>query len=193
PAEILGGQIAKRRARRLVVLVLEPGETLHATEHGADLWRALLPRRRPPLLVRVLGTDLEEEAYAVARDRDLEVSVLLVPATVRREGHPCVVRRIDGPPCMLGDVDERLVAGGALDGRSQAMADRLELGPDALADLAHPRLEARHVEHLEIGGAEGSCGHRVLHSTQRRSGGAFRKAPGSEGDSLSTTIAPFQP
>src|SRR5262249_19019293 len=129
PAEILGGQIAKRRARRLVVLVLEPGETLHATEHGADLWRALLPRRRPPLLVRVLGTDLEEEAHAVAGDRDLEVSVLLVPATVRREGHPCVVGRIDGPPCMLGDVDERLVAGGALDGRSQAMAERLELGP----------------------------------------------------------------
>ena len=104
----------------------------------------------------VLGTDLEEEAHAVARQRHLEVRVLLVPAPVGGEGDPRVVRRVDGAARVLGHVDERLVADAALNGRRQAVTKGLELGPDALADLAHPRLEPVHVEHLEISGAEGS-------------------------------------
>src|SRR3989441_13196549 len=61
--QVVGGEIAEGRGRRLVVLVLEPGQSLDPAEHGSEVWRALLPRRSPALLVGVLGTDLEEEAH----------------------------------------------------------------------------------------------------------------------------------
>src|SRR2546422_4462824 len=72
--------------------------------------------RRPPrstlfpyttLFRSVLGTDLEEEPDGVARDRDLEVAVLLVPARVRAERDPRVVGRVHGAARVLGDVDRK--------------------------------------------------------------------------------------
>src|SRR6185295_16363263 len=44
--------------------------------------------------VGMLGADLEEEAHAVTRDGDLEVTVLLVAAGVGPEGDPRIVRRV---------------------------------------------------------------------------------------------------
>jgi hypothetical protein len=47
-------------------------------------------------------------------------------------------------------VREDLAADRAADGRRQASAERVELGADTGADLAHARLEAAHVEDLEV-------------------------------------------
>src|SRR5207249_206081 len=132
--------------RRLVVLVLEPRELLHPPQNRSELTRVLLPRRGPVLLVGVLRPDLEEEAHAVPRDRDLEVAVLLVAALVRREGDPRVVGRIHGAPRVLRDVRERVAAGRARERGREALAECLQLRTDPALDRAHARLEALHVE-----------------------------------------------
>src|SRR3989442_3296717 len=155
----LGRQLAQRGGRVVVVLVLEPGQAFHAAQDRRELRRVALPGRRPLLLGGVLGTDLEEEPHAVAGYGDLEVRVLLVAAPVRGERHPGIVGGIHRTPRVLGDVGERLLARRALDARRQALAQRLELGADPAPDLAHARLEALHVEDLEVGGREGGRRH----------------------------------
>src|SRR6185295_3935362 len=66
--QLLGGEIGERRGGLLVVLVLEPGQTVDATEHGREPRGALLPRGGPALLVLVLGADLEEKPHGTPRD-----------------------------------------------------------------------------------------------------------------------------
>src|SRR2546425_48057 len=103
----------------------------------------------------VPGTDLEEEPDAVARDRDLEVAVLLVSARVRAERDPRVVGRVHGAARVLGDVREHLAPERAAHRRRQALAEHLELGADAAPELGHAGPEALHVEDLEISRDEG--------------------------------------
>src|SRR6185369_13270022 len=94
-SELLRRHVGEPARRLIVVLVLEPRQALHAPDHGAELARALLPGPGEALLVRVLGSDLEEEPDALSRHGHLEVRMLLVAARVGAEGDPRVVGRVD--------------------------------------------------------------------------------------------------
>src|SRR5574337_848405 len=89
-------QLGQQGRGHLVMLVLEPTKPFGAAEHGHQAGGVALPRRRPPFLLRVLRSGLEEETDRVARHSDLEVTVLLVAALVQGEGYPRIVRRVDG-------------------------------------------------------------------------------------------------
>src|SRR5207249_7418475 len=91
----IGRQVGEDRRRLLVVLVLEPGETLGPAQDRDELGGVAFPAGGPALLVGVLGAGLEEEAHGAAGDGDLEVAVLLVAALVVGVGHPGIVGRID--------------------------------------------------------------------------------------------------
>src|SRR2546425_3321616 len=165
---VLGRELAQDGGRPLVVLVLEPGEALGAPQHGRQLGTLPLPGRRPAPLLRMLGPRLEEKAHDVARDRHLEVAVLLVAALVEGEGDPGVARRIDGAPGVPGDVGEGRVTGDARDVGQKIASDRLELGADPRLDGVHAGLEAVDVEDLEVGRGEAGEGHaRVLLRVRR--------------------------
>ena len=110
---------------------LNQREALGPAEHRHELARVALPGGDPALLLRVLGAGLEEEAHPAARDRHLEVAVLLVAALVEREGHPGVVGRVHGPPRVLGHVGEGRAAADARHVGQELPAHRLELGADA--------------------------------------------------------------
>src|SRR5262245_65782860 len=60
PHDVFGRHVDEDRRRFLVVLVLEPGETLRPAQHRHELRRVTLPRRAPALLLRMLGAGLEE-------------------------------------------------------------------------------------------------------------------------------------
>src|SRR5262249_5444583 len=88
PHDVFGRHVGEDRRRLLVVLVLEPGESLRPAQDRHELRRVTPPRRAPPLLVRVLWAGLEEEPNGAARNGDLEVTVLLVASLVVGEGDP---------------------------------------------------------------------------------------------------------
>src|SRR5262249_60843341 len=102
------------------------------------LGRVLLPGRGPLLLVGVLGSDLEQEPHAGARDGEFEVAVLLVAARVTGEGDPRVVGRVHRPPRVPGDVRERGLSGRALELGREAATQRIPLDYTAPADLLPP-------------------------------------------------------
>src|SRR5215510_8515272 len=151
---LVRGEIGEDRGGRLVVLVLEPGESLGAPEDGGELRSLPLPGGDPAFLARVLGARLEEETHGSPRHRDLEVAVLLVAALVEGKGDPGVVGRVDGAPGVLGHMGEGLVARDASHVGEEVAPNRFELGPDARPDGLHAGREAVDVEDLEVGGSE---------------------------------------
>src|SRR5439155_11465372 len=82
PRHFIGRHVGEDGRRFLVVLVLEPGETIGPAQDRDELGGVAFPAGGPALLVGVLGAGLEEEAHGAAGDGDLEVAVLLVAALV---------------------------------------------------------------------------------------------------------------
>src|SRR6266542_5249356 len=154
PRHLVGGHVGEDGRGRFVVLVLEPGEALGATEDGRELGTLALPRGGPALLARVLRARLEEKTHGAARHGDLEVAVPLVAALVEGESDPGVVGRVHRAPGMLRHVGEGLVAGDAPDIGQEIAAHGLELGSDARLDRFHAGLEAVDLEDFEVGGGE---------------------------------------